>query len=175
MDPRPRLIDVFVTHRHQLKRAAQDVLVQPESAEDLVQDACLKALAMPPEGLQEPVSYAFRMVRNMAIDRYRRGGLELRLFTGEDEAAGEPDTVGSPEAIVLERQQIGLLQRVLSAMPERTRRIFEMHGVEGCTQREIAARFGISPTMVHFVLRDVVRHCRAALHPGPTPDAARPT
>lgn len=157
------LIDVFVTHRTQLKRAAHDILGHHESAEDLLHDACVKALAMDDEGLLEPVAYAFRMVRNMAIDRYRRGGVEMRLFADEESGGHVPDDRGTPESIAMKRQQLGMLHRVLSALPERTRSVFEMHRIDGCTQREIAERIGVSAPMVHFMLRDVVDRCREAL------------
>lgn len=158
-----RLIDVFVTHRAQLKRAAHDILGHHESAEDLLHDACVKALGMADERLLEPVAYAFRMIRNMAIDRYRRGGLEMRLFADEDAGGQVPDERDTPESIAIKRQQLGTVHRVLAALPERTRSVFEMHRLDGCTQREIAERIGVSPPMVHFMLRDVVERCREAL------------
>ena len=155
---------VFVTYRQQLTRAAQDILGSAESAEDLVQDACLKALEHgPADAVQQPLAYAFRTVRNLAIDRYRRARLESRLFEGEDEGLHVAAPGASPEAAVAERQQISLLVRALGQLPARARKALELYRLEGMTQREIASMFGISPTMVNFLIRDAQAHCRAAL------------
>lgn len=155
---------VFVTHRQQLKRAAQAILGSAESAEDLVHDACLKALENPPaEALQQPLAYAFRTVRNLAIDRYRRAALESRLFEGEDEGLHVTAAGASPERAAMERQQLSLLARALGELPARARKALELYRLEGLTQREIAAMFGVSPTMVNFLIRDAIAHCRAAL------------
>lgn len=155
------LVDVFITHRALLKRAAQEVLGNAACAEDLVHDACLKALATAPHDVLEPLPYALRMVRNMAIDRYRRAALEGRIFDSDNDALAAPAT-GTPERAAIERQQLRRVAGVLASLPERTRRVFEMCRLEGHSQRDIAESFGISPTMVHLLLRDAVERCRAA-------------
>lgn len=158
---------VFVTHRKQLKWAAQKILGDPQSAEDLLQDAYLKALeASTMCEVRQPLSYAHQVVRNMAIDRYRRTAFESDLF--EEEACGlqVAASTGTPEVLAIDRQHLALVAQALSRLPERARRIFEMYRLEGRTQREIAQMFDISPTMVNFLIRDAVDHCRAAIHGG---------
>lgn len=158
---------VFVTHRKQLKWTAQKILGDPQSAEDLVQDAYLKALeAATTAEVRQPLSYAHQVVRNMAIDRYRRTALESDLFEEESSGAQVAATTGTPEVLAMNRQQLTLVAQALARLPERARRIFEMYRLEGHTQREIAQMFDISPTMVNFLIRDAVDHCRAAIHGG---------
>jgi RNA polymerase sigma-70 factor (ECF subfamily) len=155
---------VFVAHRQQLKRAAQDILGSAENAEDLVQDACLKALESPPDAtLQQPLAYAFRTVRNLAIDRYRRAAFESRVFEVEEEGLRVAAPGPTPEAAVMERQQLSQLMRALAQLPARARKALELYRLEGVTQREIAVMFGISTTMVNLLIRDAVAHCRAAV------------
>jgi RNA polymerase sigma factor (sigma-70 family) len=120
---------IFVTHRQQLKRAAQDILGSAESAEDLVQDACLKALEHgPAEAVQQPLAYAFRTVRNLAIDRYRRTALESRLFEGTDEGLHVAAPAASPESAAMDRQQLSLLLRALAQLPARARKALDCIG-----------------------------------------------
>lgn len=159
----PTLLDVFVSHRSQLRRVARDILGSPESADDVIQDACVKALAAIGDGVTDPVAYAFRMVRNMAFDGCRRAAFESRLFDTEDAAAAVEAPSGSPERVAIDRQQLRLVLRALAALPERTRRVVELCRLDGHSQREIADRLQVSPTMVHLLLRDAIERCRAAL------------
>jgi RNA polymerase sigma factor (sigma-70 family) len=157
------LLDVFVHHRTSLRRVALGILGNPEGADDLLQDACLKAVATNADGVADPVRYAFRMVRNMAFDACRRAMLESRLF--DDAEAGESVAApgGSPERVAIERQQLKLVLAVLGRLPERTRRVVEWCRLEGRSQREIAAHLEVSPAMVNLLLRDALERCRAAL------------
>jgi RNA polymerase sigma-70 factor (ECF subfamily) len=164
------LVAVFTTHRTLLKRAAQEILGNAACAEDLVHDACLKALACETHNALEPLPYALRMVRNMAIDRYRRAVLEGRIFDHDDDVLAVSAGTGSPERVAIDRQLLRRVARELAALPERTRRVFEMCRLEGRSQREIADMFDISPTMVHFLLREALdrwRGCRPAPSSGP--------
>lgn len=157
------LLDVFVTHRTALRRVAQGVLGTPEQADDLLQDACLKLVASPAEGVLDPVAYAFRMVRNMALDVRRRAALESRLFDDEAAGAGAEASGDSPERVAIDRQQLRLVMRVLAGLPERTRRVVEWCRLDGQPQREIAERLALSPSMIHLLLRDATERCRAVL------------
>jgi RNA polymerase sigma factor (sigma-70 family) len=162
---------VFAAHRAQLKRAAQQILGDTHSAEDLVHDAYLKAVESGDDAqgaVRQPLAYAVQMVRHMAIDRCRRATLEQRLFEVRDDGGAEvpmPATA-TPEALAIDRQQLSIVEEALAQLPERARRVFELYRLEGRTQRDIAAMFGISPTLVNFMIRDALDQCRDALRQG---------
>jgi RNA polymerase sigma-70 factor (ECF subfamily) len=40
---------------------------------------------------------------------------------------------------------------------------FEMYRIRGMTQKDIAVTLGVSPTLVNFMIRDAMTHCREAL------------
>lgn len=155
---------VFGEHRAQLQRAALKILGNPAHAEDVVQDAYLKVIeAASVFDVREPVAYLFQMVRNLAVDVYRRAALEARFFVGEEQGVDVPERSGTPESITVSRQDLRLVAEALAALPERTRRAFELHRLGGLTQREIADKLGISTTLVNFMIRDAMTHCAAAL------------
>jgi len=160
----------FVAHRAQLKRAAQQILGDAHGADDLVHDAYLKAVEAgdADAAVRQPLAYAHQIVRHMAIDRHRRAAVESRLFDEEDSGAhvASPGT-GTPEALAIDRQQLSLVAHALAQLPERARRVFELYRIEGRTQRDIAVMFGISPTMVNFLIRDALDHCRRAIQRHP--------
>ncbi|MFC6632702.1 RNA polymerase factor sigma-70 [Microbulbifer taiwanensis] len=160
----PDLADTFVAHRSQLCQAAARILGSRDRAEDVVQDAYLKVMeAKTVFSVKEPAAYVFRMVRNLAIDHYRRSTLESNVFAVEEAGQGVPSPAGTPEAISIGRQELNLVARALGELPERTRRVFELYRMGGHTQREIAKMLGVSPTLVNFMIRDALNHCRSAL------------
>lgn len=153
-----------MTHRPQLLRAARDIVGNAESAEDLVQEACLCALqGESPPDLRQPLAYAMRCVRNLALDSYRRAVVESRIFEVEDEGMDVPAPCATPEVVVMARQQALRLMAALSELPARARKALELYRLDGVTQREIADMFCVSPTLVNFMIRDALAHCRAAV------------
>jgi len=153
---------IFVTHRRALVGLAMRILGCPCRAEDVVQDAYIKLCdARSTCPVRHPASYVMQVVRNLALDGYRRQQIENRVFTVEDEAIDMPDRAASPEAQVTARQMIGGMLDRLKTLPERTRTVFEMYYFQDCTQREIAQSLGVSTTLVNFMMQDA----RQALTP----------
>lgn len=68
-------------HRGRLVRLAYRLLGSVEDAEDVVQDALLKLMAVsrPPD---DPDAWLFRTVTNLAIDRLRRRKVQRRAYPG---------------------------------------------------------------------------------------------
>jgi len=70
-----------------------------------------------------------------------------------------------PDAGIDERRLLERIDEILATLPERTRLVFEMYRLHGKTQREIAKVFDVSPTLVNFMIRDVMNalaSCRDA-------------
>ena len=158
------LVDIFVAHRAQLHQVASKILGSRDRAEDVVQDAYLKIIeAKAVFVVEQPVAYVFRVVQNLAIDYYRRSRLESSLFAAAEHGERVPSASATPEAIAINRQQLDLLARALEQLPERTRRAFELYRTGAHTQREIARMLDVSPTLVNFMIRDTLEHCRSVL------------
>lgn len=161
-----RLGDVYAQYRTQLKRAAHHIVGDAHLAEDLVHDACVRALEAGSDeaAFVQPLSYAHRVVRNLAIDRYRRNALEAQLFEVEDSGAQVPaPATHTPEAVAIEREALAQVSRALASLPERVRRAFELYRLEGHTQREIGTELGLSAATVNQLIREALDCCRAAL------------
>lgn len=157
------LLSALVREQAGLVDVAARILHDRATAEDVVQDVVLKlceATACPE--IAAPTPYLRRMVRNAAIDCARRH-LRERCRLAPDAAA---DAVPAPCACPQERmEQCEALRAVLAALaatPERTRRVFLAHRVDGVPQNVLAREAGISPTLVNFMIRDGTALCRAA-------------
>jgi RNA polymerase sigma-70 factor (ECF subfamily) len=154
----------FVTHRTRLLHAAQKILRCRLRAEDIVQDAFLKvAEHAGRDAVASPAAYLLSVVRNLAIDQYRRSALEYRLFTREEHAWEIATPSQAVESSLWSAQCLEVIERAVAQLPERTRVAFEMHRVQGLTQRDIAKRLSISATLVNFMICDAMDHCRRAL------------
>jgi len=161
-DPRlDALMGTYNTHREGLLRLAAKFLGCRARAEDVVQDAFVKMLESDLSSI-EPARYMFRVVRNLAIDRLRRQRLE-RSHGAEAELDEPPRFEVSPERVLAGRESLTQLVGALNELPKRMRIVFNLSQIQGYTQRDVAKVIGTSPTMVNFLLRDTLSHCRARL------------
>ncbi|WP_166366237.1 sigma-70 family RNA polymerase sigma factor [Pseudomonas akapageensis] len=160
----PDLLKTFFENRQALIDRAHAILGCRQQADDVAQDIYLKLREQP---VDQPVAhtlgYLYRMVRNLSIDRLRRQQWENCHSVGEEQAHVLLCSKPSPEAAVIHRAMLEQVHKALLELPERTRRIFEMTQLQGHTQREAARQMEASPTLINFLLRDALTHCRRRL------------
>lgn len=164
---RPDLGGTFIAHRPQLRAAAQRIVGTRDLAEEVTQDAYIKVTALAGAlAVKQPLGYCFQVVRNLAIDQRRRRSLESYLFVGDKCDAHVPAMQNRPEQLAINRENLRIIDEVLSGLATRTRRAFEMYRLSGLTQRDIAQRLGVSATLVNFMIReanDALIECRHSL------------
>lgn len=154
----------YISHRKLLVDIASNLLGCRARAEDVVQEAFLKLWESGDAHLiQTPVKYIFRVVRNLAIDRLRRLALESRYHIDDEQAGEYVVSTLSPEQITLGELEWAAMLRALEDLSPRARTAFAMSQLEGYSQREVAVHLGASPTLVHFLVRDALSHCRCRL------------
>lgn len=158
------LLRTIICHRTTLVSVANRILHCRHLAEDVVQDAALKACQMadgPP--LDCPLRFSCGVVRNLAIDRARRCALERRhaapLLQAEELAA----PLETPQRTLEGKEALKLVLQALEELPERTRLVFELHRFHDVPQKTIATALGVSPTLVNFMIHRAQEHCRARL------------
>ena len=163
---RQDLQNTFIEYRDRLQEAAQRIVGTRHLAEDVLQSAYLRITdASVHLAIQQPLNYCFQVVRHLAIDYCRRRALESQFFAAEIEGHAVPAPQVSPERTAISGQALVLIDEALARLPARTRQAFLLYRVEGLTQRVIADRLGISPTMVNFIIKDAVealKKCREA-------------
>ena len=146
------LVCAFIESRPALLRYLTLRGATPEEAEDILQEVHLKLWAEKIGSVEQPRAYLYTMTNNhfllhrrTASRRARREGDWVVAHGGEQPEVDERPSV---EAGLIAREQLAILQRVLEALPERTRIIFRRFRVDGEPQREIAADLGISVSAI---------------------------
>ena len=152
-------VATFVRHRTALIDYATPIVGGRARAEDVVQEAYIRFDAASGQDgrIDNPVSYLYRIVRNLAIDWTRRPMLE-HPFPDDDAVARIPSPAPDAERTMLYRDKLRVLSEALDELPERTRDAFLMHRMEGKTLQEIAEHFGISVVRAHQLVRKAMVH-----------------
>ena len=120
-------------------------------AEDLVQEACLRAIkGMTPSAAQRnPKVWLFTILRNVWINEWRRrarGPKFILLDTSRADGGGLQDWASDespcPEDSLERNAASGKLRQAISTLPEAFREVVVLRYFEGFSYREIAAIVG---------------------------------
>lgn len=155
-----------MANRGALVDYASGILGNRAQAEDLVQEAWLRFdEAAAGRFLDEPLSYLYRIVRNLAMDGRRRAQREGMVMIGGlgDAVDAASDERPSPEAVALYKDEYDQVMEAIAELPERTRIALEMHRFGGCKLKEIAGFLGISVSLAHILVFEGVEHCKRRL------------
>ncbi|WP_240493577.1 sigma-70 family RNA polymerase sigma factor [Pandoraea sp. ISTKB] len=118
-------------------------------ANDVVHDVCLGLIENPPQDtIVTPLAFLRTASTHRAIDLARASD---RLQTWQTSTAEMPDTRADNVDGLAHLEFMELLYRLeqtISALPERCRLVFLLHGLHELPQAEVAIHMGISRSMV---------------------------
>jgi RNA polymerase sigma-70 factor (ECF subfamily) len=138
-------------------RLARRLLGEPDEAQDLAQDALLKAWRALPtfRGEASLRTWLLRIVLHEGLKRIRHrrvvdrvlGWLRAPVPRGAD-----------PESLAGQGEQVRILARALEALPARQRAVVTLHHLEGLTLPEIAQLLEVEPgTVKTHLVRGLAR------------------
>lgn len=146
------LVELLIRERRALFRFIARYL-DPASTEDTLQNLYLKASSVPGDPpILEPRGYLYRMAYHHALNRSQADARERRAMA--DYAADFAPSSTDGEASALDQAQLREITRTILALPVQVRECFVLNRYLGLSEREIAARLGISKSLVgKYVLR----------------------
>ncbi|MFT4090287.1 MAG: sigma-70 family RNA polymerase sigma factor [Asticcacaulis sp.] len=164
-------LTAYLRHRKALIDYATPITGDRGQAEDVVQEAWVRFAyrdAGTPDRLspvEQPLSYLYRIVRNLAHDSLRRRKREGRYMDFSDPQAAEDAPLDRPsaETEIIDREDLERVMAAMAELPERTRIALEMHRFGGCKLKDIADHFGISISRAQVLVMDGVKHCQRSL------------
>ena len=143
-----------------LKRFASRYLRKPQDIEDVVQEACVKALeAQNKRQIDRPKSYLYRTTRNLALKQLAKSAYRLNDDVGDFDDLGVIENSQTLENQFEARQQFELFCSAVRQLPLKCRRVFILRRVYGFKPREIAERLGISIKTVEAHLAKGIVRC----------------
>lgn len=154
-------------HQRVLRRYAEGIVRDRTVAEEVVQDAFLKAHRVLPGRPDIAVRpWLFRVVRNGALDALRADAAQQRGRTSLLHAVQQGGRTsvlhGDPAAAVIAKEELRAVLRDIAALPERQRDVLLRREVDGASHREVAAEMGIT----EIAVRGLSSRAREALVAG---------
>lgn len=134
---------------------------QIPDVDDIIHEAYLHVLAARSRGteMQSPKAFLFATARNRAIDLLRTTATNRTEALAEIDALNVlEDADGIPETVA-RNQELELLTQAIQSLPERCRQVLTLRRLYGLSQKEIAARLGISENTVESQVTIGVRKC----------------
>ncbi len=122
--------------------------VDPNDAEDLLQDAALRAIETERRTpVHKPLHLLRRILRNLAVDHLRGRARTTRLFNPGEAPDIACDRVG-PERHLVATERLKRALAIIDSLPDRRREVFLMHRINEMTHLQISRRLGISTKTV---------------------------
>lgn len=129
--------DDILPLKDKLFRLALRITFNRAEAEDIVQDTMIRVWNKREEWPQfESIeAYCMAVARNLAIDRSQKKEAQNTGITPDME---ETFTASGPYEKLVNKEQMGIIHRLINELPEKQRLIMQMRDIEGASYKEIA-------------------------------------
>jgi RNA polymerase sigma-70 factor (ECF subfamily) len=160
----PTILEAYLQNEAALKRYLRRFVGSREAADDLAQEAFLRAFAAESlHAIEAPKAFLFKISKNLALNELaRRSSVTMQPlgdFEGQDvlEDSSQP----AVDDVIDNRERIRLLARAIAALPPQCAKVFILRKMQGLSQKEIAARLNISVRTVENHVALGLSRCRA--------------
>lgn len=164
---------LFREHNTTLVRFLTTRLHSVSEAKEVAQEAYVRVLQLDKPGASNLLrAYLFRVALNLAIDRIRRRKTQQRTHENEPDLLQAAEDLCDPERYAVAREDLMLVARSLTELPEKCLKAFLMYRLEGETQARIAERLGLTDRTVNSYVRQAMLYCRLRME-GVSPEEAK--
>ena len=166
--------DAVLPHLNAARRLARWIMKNDHDAEDVVQEASLRAFRyFRTFNGGNGRAWFLRIVRNTCSHWHRRKTQGLTdLFDEEQHSTMSP--VNDPETLLLQSDTASAIKRAIAGLPDRSRELFVLREVEGLSYRNMADAMDIPMGTVMSSLSRARRALRGALPNHLNPSGTRP-
>ena len=126
--------------------------------DDVVHEMYAKLIALPAvEQIESPRRYAFRVAYGIVVDHVRRSKVVRMEEISDPQQLKIASADPSIEEQLVRRDELRDLQSVLSTLPPLCRQAFLLRRVDGLSQRETAAKLGVSEKTIEKYMTRALR------------------
>ncbi|MFH1558600.1 MAG: RNA polymerase sigma factor [Pseudomonadota bacterium] len=158
---------IFLTERRSLMGTVLRIVRDPQTAEDLAQEAYLRARKAIEQGPIDHIeAFLHQTARNLALDHERKRKTRDRYEKADvpvDQVERVPADVLTIEAALIERERLRQFDAALRELPDRARQAWALSQIEGWSYAQIAEHLGVSRNTVYNDVKSVIGHCHDAL------------
>lgn len=137
--------------KDKLFRLAWRITLDRTEAEDVVQESLIRVWNKKEEWseIESIEAYCLTITRNLAIDRSQKMDAQHAALTDEMEHA---HSESSPQTGIEQREQLGIIHKLINDLPEKQRTVMQLRDIEGSTYKEIADALQITEEQVKVTL-----------------------
>lgn len=137
--------------KDKLYRLALRITLNRAEAEDVVQDTLVKVWSKRAEWpqLESIEAYCLTVARHLAIDRSQKQDARHAELTAEAREIPDRQT---PFETLAQEEQLQLIHRLISNLPEKQRTILQLRDIEGKSYKEIADLLQVTEEQVKVTL-----------------------
>ena len=158
------VLEAYLQNETALKRYLRRFTKSREAADDLAQEAFLRAFAAESGHLIDtPKPFLFKVAKNLALNELARQSSMAVEPLGDFEGLEvlEDSSQVAVDDVVDSRERIRLLARAIAALPPQCAKVFILRKMQGLPQKEIAVRLNISVRTVENHVALGLSRCRA--------------
>ena len=156
--------DEVQPHESSLRAYLRGSFPAVRDIDDVVQESYLRIWrARSAQPIQSAKAFLFTVARGVALNVLRKARGAPFIFFRDADASRVLDEEPNASEVALLHERIDLLADALMILPPRCREITVLHKVQGFSQKQIAARLGISERTVETQVRIGVARCLAYL------------
>ena len=136
--------------KNELYRLALRITLNPEDAEDVVQETMIKVWNRRErwEQIESIEAFCLTICRNLAVDKTRKMSAGEQSLDADEHDAPDTSHSANPEEQAIQQDRIALVRRLIDSLPEKQRSVMQLRDFEGKSYKEIAAIMGISEEQV---------------------------
>lgn len=139
-DDRRRFEQMFLPHLGAAYNLARWLLRDEHEAEDMVQEAYLRALkSLDAFHGNDGRTWLLTIIRNRCYDRLRQKRTQGVATSFDEEMHGASNNVQTPESVFMQKEEWQSVQKALDALPVEFREVIIFRELEGLSYKQIAA------------------------------------
>lgn len=149
--------------KNKLYRYAVRMTGNYDDSEDIVQETFIKMWQIRDTLKENPEPLAWRILRNLCIDRLRAKSSGKTFIDVEVIEYSLPDNSADPGELLENTESAAMIESIVNALPVRLKEIFHLREIEGLANAEIGELMDMTENALKTSICRIRKHIREIL------------